>query len=403
MPLIPVVLRQGDDQKLSDPKNPLNKYLTHINGVISVGLKISFEELFAYCLYLNWLDQPGWKYNRELALKVPAFRGMFESFISENKGKILLTREPTRHIIEYLGVGAGLSLIKRLVGFTDADFARIKETSHPTMDYTYNASDGEKILEIETKGTHDRKSIHDHLKSIDDKKAYHRKNIDTSGNTVLFGTIFNIKLEKYRSEIILADPPINLYGGDPQFVKLINRLKYYYSELIKISRSHLAVSLINRINNLQNLGATWRGLDNIPLVNIDGEPIRIYETMAEPIWFDDGTIAHGRIYDLRLTPEVISKFYTKEELLEQIKDKPQRLYFRGIDSNVFTSISKQNFKNITLLKVEETVIGIKNKGYIYRKGKLLRLSSGLVVGTFTQENWDQEILPIRIEKILGAQ
>ncbi len=326
---------------------------------------------------------------------------MFESFVKDKGKEIYLTREPTRHITEYMGVGAGLSLTKRIFNFTDADFSIIKETSlNKTLDYNYIASTGEKILEVETKGTHDGKSTYNQLKSIDEKKRDMRSHNDDDGNMMLIGTVFDIKYKSSKSKIILADPPLNKYGGDPKYIKVLNRLRYYYSELIKITpRSHLTVALINRIRVLEGMGEAWKKLDNIPLMNSYGDPLEISEGMADSIWLVDNTVVHGRIYDLRITRELFYELRDTEAILEKIRSMPQRLYFRGITHAILLSLAKQDFADISELKIEEGNIGIASGWDRYRTGRLERLSSGLLIGTFNQANWDTDWLPDIVEKL----
>jgi len=257
---IPVEISEGDLELFASPDNPLCQWSNHFQELAKEGLRVDEEELFAYAIFVEWVDSPGWNTYKDLALRLPNRRERFEEYVHCGDGSsICLTRPPTRDICEALGVGATLTLTARVLGLTNADFSKIPETSkHRTLDYEHplRASNGNQLIRVEAKGTHDGKSVSAQKASIKEKKATLRDDTEYGGHSeCMIGVIFDLQYKRSRgySRLIVMDPPADQVFLDPDFVQLVNRLYYYSMELSHISRGQLSVALANRARDVEAL------------------------------------------------------------------------------------------------------------------------------------------------------
>ncbi|MCP3964417.1 MAG: hypothetical protein GY719_41850 [bacterium] len=396
----PVEIDYDEIERFRAPDNPLSEWAQKLIELNENGLSIDEEELFAYAVFVEWTNQPGWSTYTDLARKMPNRRARFEEYLESAEGRsIRLIRPPTRDVSEALGVGATLSLTAELLGLTNADFRKIRETSRrKTHDYEHplRASTGSQIIRVEAKGTHDGKSVSSQRASIREKKHEERHRASQEGYTeALLGVICDLQYERLRgpTRLLVYDPPADLTLTDPSFVRLVNRLRYYSAELSRITRGHLAVALANRVRDVEALGKNWRDLDGLPLLSARGEPIAVYTSMADSLRTAFGGVFNGRLYDLRLTKSALRG--TPRSVLEA----PPRLYFRGLAHEVLTALAKQDFGALLRLHFPRRNYRMYGKF----EGELHLLPSGLTVGILkpTWLRWDKERLPEIWRRLTG--
>jgi hypothetical protein len=399
---IPVEIDEHDLELFSDPENLLCEWSNHFHELVKEGLKMDEEELFAYAIFVEWADSPGWNTYKDLARKLPNRREQFEEYVhSEEGSSICLTRPPTRNICEALGVGATLTLTARVLGLTNADFRRIPETSkHKTLDYEHplRASNGNQLIRVEAKGTHDGKSVASQRASIKEKKASQRDATEYDQHSeCMIGVIFDLQYKRPRgsSRLIVLDPPADQGFLDPAFVQLVNRLNYYSKEVAHISRGQLAVALANRTRDVEALKSNWRALDGLQLLSSRGQPVSVYETTGDWVRSVDGTVFNGRLYDLRLTEEA------RRGPLSEIREKPARLYFRGLIHQSLKLLAKQDFEALRQLRFDQRTFRISGRF----DGEIKLLPSGLAVGLLKPRwyRWDEERLPEIWYRVTGRK
>lgn len=346
-------------------------------------LNVDVDVLFAYALFLEWADISGWRSYKDLAKRVPERRSRFEDYLDHSSGSVSLRRPPAGDMVESIGVGTALALSAELLRITEADFRKIRQTSsYRTLDYEIPllaASDAE-VFEVECKGSHDGKSVAAALDSIAKKKASRRERSrgseSHSGKVQLLGVICDIQHEGASpTRLILKDPPSEESRYEPRRLRLLNRLRFYWEELLRMSpRSALTIALANRIRLLEDPERPLASFERVPLVTGRGERVR-YDYLAESRTLFAGK-AKGRVYDLRLTPEA-----WRERSIEHVLKEPQRLYFQGLNQKVLAALVSQDFERILSLRFESDE----------REAPLVQTPSGLVVGVTKDEEWDERL------------
>ena len=147
----------------NNEENNLLKYPTSdkIIDIVSNPVEIPLSEFLTY--YLFYRKRPkvkGWSNYSEISNRVNRAWSDIEDFIHFNGRSInvpLNIENQVPHITEYVGESIGLSIINRIHNLTEADWNKIPEQRGrhgiPTFDYSYIASDGEHIIQVETKGS----------------------------------------------------------------------------------------------------------------------------------------------------------------------------------------------------------------------------------------------------------
>lgn len=389
---IPVVIDEEQIDAFSTQDNPARVLLPAIKQLAASGLEVSAEELFAYSLYVESMEEDGWRTYKDMQRKLPGRRNKFDDYISTENNRARLKRPPAGDITESMGVGATLAASTRILGVANADFVLIPITSKTkSLDFNHRivASDGASTFQVEAKGCTDGKNKDKRVRSIVEKKIDVR---DSVKGQSLVGMVFDISHTRNKgSTLYIYDPPSNDEVEDPRFVRVVTRMKYYLSELLLISAGRLATALANRIKVLEVLGPrNWNELDGVPLLRPDSEELRVPKTVGNTIQISSvgrrvrgSPHVHGRLIDLRLTKE------NREKGIEFVRKLPQRLYFRGLHRKVLTTLARQNFDQIAELNFSS---GFLRAAADNLEGRVLQLQSGLVSGIVRDSEWDRDVL-----------
>jgi hypothetical protein len=199
-----------------------------------------------------------------------------------------------RVITERVGEAAALCLVNDIHHLHEADWDKIPE--HPgkngfaTFDYQYpmsgvevSASDGERIIQVEAKGTAVREtseltaSVRTHKANIDGKKhriwERERKGLYPYPAAIRYGIITSLGVSG-PLRCWLLDPPIDGEAG-PRRMRLLTRLRFLFDLLsFLMGRSQLAASIATRLAALHALDDPFV-LDGIPLLRGNGEPFEV--------------------------------------------------------------------------------------------------------------------------------
>jgi len=212
----------------------------------------------------------------------------------------------------------------------NAKTKKIPIEKNKSLDFR-RASDRERLIEIESKGTVCESnsitpSISNHKKSITGKKESIRRN--KSRNNMLIGIIASFPIHQDGKTLCrLVDPPADESLDDPKKIKLIKRLYYYHRNLQIISRSHSIITLGNRINVLTR-ASDYTDFNNLPLVGSTGETIKLYDQF----FTSKATLGKNNVVG-RVLP--ISK---------------DVFFYYGFDADAYRFIIKQDFEAILTYK-----------------------------------------------------
>jgi hypothetical protein len=376
---IEVLIKEEDEVGFRSSWATWPSLLVSLTKLKQSGLSLTRDELFAYSMYYEWHDRAGWRTHAELSSRLGSRRERFEDYLAEGED-LRLSMEAVKDVTESLGVGATLAASAKLLGLTEADFAKIPETSrHSTLDFgrTWMASDGEVIFNVEAKGTVDGASRAKQIRSIREKKADVRR---PKGTTPLveLGMVLDLPLHANRAELILVDPPVDGVTIDPVKWKLLSRLRYYQEELRRVTTGRLSTSLADRIAVLDRL-STYADLDGLPLSGPFGAPVRIYDSIAHTLHTNE-EVFHGRLYDLSLGAG-------------RPRTPATRLLFRGLKREIILALGKQDFARITAFRYAPRPVAVDSWRNSGQSGGLLLSSAGIATGFISDPNWNVETEP----------
>lgn len=193
---------------------------------------------------------------------------------------------PQRDITERVGESISLSVVSRLFGLNEADWTPLPSLggkgAPPSFDFEI-ASDGEMIVQVESKGSavenNARKegSVPNHKKSIHGKKADLSKPgaKDPYPASVRYGAIVALDARpQSRAKCWLVDPDPEWGPYEPKTLRLLKRMAFLQSWIGLLSpRSQLSASLATRLSDLMTLREPFE-LDGLPLLRGNGEPIK---------------------------------------------------------------------------------------------------------------------------------
>jgi hypothetical protein len=395
--VIPVTVSTAD---LSALRSQFDSLTPDAERLLASGtLSVPADELLAYALYYEWVDSPPYNTYAGLLTKVPDRIAEFEDYlIRESDGSLRLKRPPTRSFTEKMGIAASLAFSSRLLDLPHSDFAKIPESPGPrgyrTMDWesTVIAADAARVFQVESKGTHDGVSAGAQERDITAKKLAIRKRTVGKTPLLLVGTVFDLRHEgPNATRLTVHDPPEATTNIDPAVHRVVTRLRYYFEEWRRINRGWITLALANRLAALESADeAALRVLTGVPLVDTLGRRLRLSEQFSAVLQLVGGQRAFGRVYDLRLTSESF-----RNDRLDAIRSRDQRLYFRGLLESTLLTVIDQDFPALARLDAPHGSLGIQDRD---RRGLVRVLRSGLVVGTFNDSNWDRDVLP----KLLGV-
>ena len=228
----------------------------------------------------------------------------------------------------------------------------------------YVASDSQRMLEVESKGSfvedRSRKSsaISNHKRDILKKKDA-RRGSQACPPGVRLGTISAIdRRPGGRPTVWIVDPPVGYHERAPEFIRVLHRLDFILRWLTLINpRSPLTVGLANRLLDLQHIPDP-SVLDGIPLTGVLNKPILPQK---------DPFAIHGRF------------FSTRSVVLDGpaggvvVPSGDNKIFFAGVREDLVDIASLQDFSTINRFKVvpatlEKTVTGIVSQGRFKKYG-----------------------------------
>ncbi|MDP9993837.1 hypothetical protein J2W28_004461 [Variovorax boronicumulans] len=191
-----------------------------------------------------------------------------------------------KDITEHVGESISLSVISRLFGLNEADWAPLPSLGGkgalPSFDFSI-ASDGKTIVQVESKGSAVRNNARKELSVPNQKKSIHDKKVDLSKPgvqdpypaSVRYGAIIALDARpKSRAKCWLVDPDPESGPYEPNTLKLLKRMAFLQSWIGLLSpRSQLSASLATRLSDLMTLRDPFE-LDGLPLLRGNGEPIK---------------------------------------------------------------------------------------------------------------------------------
>lgn len=346
-----------------EQKKKLLDYPTkkQIEEIVRDGIKVPIEEFLTYYLfYRKRPGIPGYRNYEEIGEQIGISLFDLKDFIGFNGISISTPENVGKqdiHITEKVGESIGLSVINRIHDISEADWDRIPEirgrSAMRTFDYRV-ASDGQSIIQVETKGSsidnNDLKpsTVSKHKSSIIDKKVkiaeLEADNAYPYPANLRYGTITVLDSRtNSTAKCIMVDPEPEYEKTAPAKLRLINRMRFLRDWISFISpRSQMASSLSTRVAGLEALSNPFE-LDNVPLFKGTGEP---FEPILSPSGID---------YTLSF---LLGKSHVTDGpssgIVTKISD--DYLFFLGIRDEIAVLAAKQDFENILSYKTQTGII-----------------------------------------------
>ena len=257
-----------------------------IGNLVSNGIVIPISEFLTYYLFhRKKTGKPQFQSIQAFSALIHKSQEELDGFVDFNGHSICTASGITnqkKNITEYIGEAIGLSVVSRIHDLHDADWCSIEEgPNSPTFDYQI-ASDGIRIIQVETKGSsisNNRKkegSISKHKTNILSKKqklkSLAKQNKDPFPAHLRYGTITAIDPNQNGTvKCWLTDPLPKQQSESPRDFRLLVRMRFIRDWISFISRrSQLAAALTTRVLDLENLYNPFE-LHNLPLIRVGGE------------------------------------------------------------------------------------------------------------------------------------
>lgn len=333
-----------------------------ILGLIENGLHIPREQFLVYSLF-RYRDVSDLESLRNLAT---AKEALLEEILSVNDTSFCAhpRLDATEHRAEAQDIGEalGLCLMDNVYKTNEQDWSRIPEGPGKSLDYV--ASDSQRILEVESKGSfvvdRSKKSsaVSKHKADILEKKEVRRTSQECPTGVYL-GTISAIdRRSGGRPTVWIVDPPVGYHERAPEYVRLLHRMDFILGWLTLINpRSPLTVGLANRLLDLKHIQDP-SVLDGIPLTG----------PLNKPILPDKDPFAiHGRFFSTR---SVVTDGPAGGLIVPSGMNK---IFFAGVRENLVDIVSSQDFSAISGYQMmpttlEKTVTGIISQGRFQKYG-----------------------------------
>ena len=309
-------------------------YYKGISKLVQNSLSVTEDEFLIYTVFREQKDLPGWRTYKELKARLPPRRAMFNEYFDITKGTIRARFNSSQHNditqTEAAGVGAALSLVSAVFGFTEADWEKIPVKPYKDLDFQI-ASTGSEIIEVEAKGSivDDNtvsSSISKAKRDIEEKKEVQR--IEHNNRNSLLGVITSFpSFANQNAKCRILDPPAAIEIEDPYKYKLLSHLHFYAKELAIISKTHLLIALANRIKDIELID-DYRKLDGNPLLNMHGDKLITPVSLFESKTVIEDKLSFGEVFPV---------------------NGNQFIYY-GLDSKIIDILINQDFNEIVTFK-----------------------------------------------------
>lgn len=326
-----------------------------IQDIVGKHIRIDLGEFWAYMMFKDQQNYPGFRTYEELEQQIPRRYSHFVDFFNFHNGSISVHERPkaTNEVRERYGEAVSLCLISQLHSLHEADWETIPESNQEkTLDYAIPiASNNEIYIQVESKGSfvddnrRKNSSISSHKSSIHGKKSEQREN---NPNNIYYGVI-SVLDERVDSvaQSWLVDPPAQDIGTSPTRDKLLKRLYFYWRNLKVINpRTPILQVLKNRIEVIR-VADDYEQFDGLALQDINGEPIKIQE---------------GRFTNYSSINE--------EEIIGQIIPVDETtVFFYGFATELYQILSDQKFDPIRFYEFEPSASTYNEVLCVIRKTK----------------------------------
>ncbi len=362
-----------------------------ITEIVEHGIEIPTSEFLAYYLFhRKRLGTPDYRdYNaigRKLNVALASLDGCIE-FNGRSINTVSGVRRQLNEVSEHVGEAVGLSVVSRIHGLTEADWAPISEQhgrrASPTFDFQL-ASDGGQFVQLENKGSSvddNRRlsqAIYTHRHSIDEKKRTLQtlapQNRDPYPAGIRYGTITAV--DPRHEGIVkcwLVDPPSEDIEDTPRRRRLLLRVSFLRDWISFISpRSQLASALSTRLADLESLRDPFE-LDGIPLRRGNNEPFDYWPYAIS---------GYGSHSSFMLNKSLITDGPAGGIV---VKLTDNSLFLLGIREDLLILATGQDFDNIMAFKSESGTIR-KNVECVFSKGRYSRLRLPTSFGSSISES-----------------
>ena len=353
---VDVVVRNGDLQQFDALVRAQQAVSRHLATMVRDGLDITADELFGHAICQELGNVDGRRTRKELEGRIDGLKGFVMRDLPGASGALVLTSKPGEGVVEYLGVGTGLAVVDRLLTLDSSYFRRIPErrgAGRKTMDFdgVFRASTGREYVQIEAKGR-TNPDDEDAWNDIAAKKDAYRKGrvprpagigpLPADTPTHLIGTVAEIPKDgQGTTRIIIGDPPIPAFDGDPSRAKLLQRLWFYQRALAVFQpRGALLAALSERIGTLTRPEVEWQKFDGQRLFNGRMEEWELAATIADTVRVRRDDQFHGR--------SVLSRKRTRGSGVEgeSASRANEPFFFLGLHRDVLLALARQDFKVI---------------------------------------------------------
>lgn len=312
-----------------------------ILSTVANGIQIPTAQFLTYYLFhKKRLGKDGYRGYHDLEAHISKAIGEIEDWIefAENTVSAAADARPfDRTLTERYGEAIGLSVVNALHGLHEADWDKIPERPgrHGLKTFDYAASDGVRMIQVETKGCvietprPTDQNVRNHKNSIELKKSSIAKTEDYPYSAdVRYGTIAALTYEG-RPRCWLLDPPSDI-ALNPRRWRLIARMNFIADLIVfLLPRSQLASSLVTRVADVAALRDPFE-LDGLTLIRPDGKAIG---RVVEMDWMD---APHDRLSYVDGSPTVGHILILKQD----------RLFFIGIRDDLIDLAISQDFHAI---------------------------------------------------------
>ncbi|MEZ5002536.1 MAG: hypothetical protein R2730_05825 [Chitinophagales bacterium] len=321
------------------------------------NVEIEKEEFFTYLLFTQQCERDGLRNYKDFSklkdIPLPLFDKFFD--IDNSIKAIVIGKHNYKDFVERIGVSLSLCVMNELHNTHHADWQKVPETNFKkTLDFLL-ASDANRFIEVESKGTTNNDnskktpSVINQFRKIKDKKKQLRSEnltYEIKGNNLAYGVVSVLdNREDSIARCLLVDPIANNDIMSPRKYKLLSRLYYYYYEMFEISPySNLTLLLKNRIQVLEKL-IDIEQLNNVPLVDSKGEPL-YYRNNS---YSSSSVIKDKKTYfETHNTNKVIGRVYPYVG---------RRFLYIGLLEEIFEMLMRQNFDEIISYKTNYRTLG----------------------------------------------
>jgi hypothetical protein len=328
-----------------------------MQALVAKPLEIPKAEFLTYYLFHRIkLGTEGYRDYDSVAQKVHLWLGAIGECVDYENGSVRTpdgAKAQLTEVSERVGEAIGLSVISRVHGLTESDWAPIPEErgrgARPSFDFEI-ASDGGQFVQVETKGSSvvDNRVLSDAVKEqkrrIDKKKVkldgLAKKGEDPNPAGLRYGTIAVIDARKEGYvRCLLTDPPPDEVDEDPARFRLLNRMRRLRDWICFLSpRSALTAALATRVGDLEAMNDPFE-LDGVPLLRGTGESFDIMPYSILNLRHSNFMASKSRVMDGPAGGVVI-----------QLSER--ELFFFGIRENLLVMAANQEFGDITDYKAE---------------------------------------------------